>query len=128
MGKKEILVVDDEWIIKEVLATAFRKEGYIVHSAECAEVALEIMKNEDIQVIFLDLNLQGVNGVELGKLIRKDFPKVIIYALTGYESLFDIADCREAGFDGYFTKLVKMEKLCKVAKDAFNKIEGSYRF
>ncbi len=121
--EKNILIVDDEKFIRDMLEQAFSKEGYIIRSAESAEEALEILKDEKFQVMFLDLNLPRMNGVELCKQIRKDIPIGIIYAVTGYASLFELADCREAGFDDYFTKPVKLEMLFKAAQDAFEKID-----
>lgn len=121
--EKNIFVVDDEKFIRDMLEQAFSKHGYIVRSAESAEEALEILKDEKFQVMFLDLNLPKMNGVELCKQIRKDIPIGIIYAVTGYASLFELADCREAGFDDYFTKPVKLEMLFRAAQDAFEKID-----
>jgi DNA-binding response OmpR family regulator len=43
--------------------------------------------------------------------------------VTGYTSLFEIAECREAGFDDYFTKPVEMKLLVKSADVAFEKLE-----
>jgi len=121
--EKNILIVDDEKFIRDMLEQAFSKEGYIIRSAESAEEALEILKDEKFQVMFLDLNLPRMNGVELCKQIRKDIPIGIIYAVTGYASLFELADCREAGFDDYFTKPVKLEILFKASQDAFERID-----
>ncbi|MBW1794006.1 MAG: response regulator [Deltaproteobacteria bacterium] len=118
-----ILVVDDEEAIRNLLERAFTKAGYTVHSAESGEEALEILKQENIQVMFLDLKLPGMSGVELCTKIRKDKPIALIYAMTAYTSLFELADCREAGFDDYFTKPFELKVLFKAAEDAFEKIE-----
>ena len=118
-----ILVVDDEKAIRDALEMAFTKVGYTVRSAESAEDALEVLRQENIQVMFLDLKLPKMNGVELCKQIRKDSPIAVIYAVTGYTSLFELADCREAGFDDYFIKPVEMEVLFKAVGDAFEKLD-----
>ena len=102
---------------------AFSRAGYTVRSAEGAEEALEILKGEKIQVMFLDLNMPGMNGIDLCKVIRKDFPLAIIHAVTGYFSLFELADCREAGFDDYFTKPADLKMLLSAAQDAFEKLD-----
>ncbi len=120
---KNILVVDDEEAIRGVFEQAFQKAGYIVHCAESAEEALEVLKQDNIQVMFLDLNLPGMNGTDLCKQIRKDKPIAIIHAVTGYTSLFELTDCREAGFDDYFTKPVDLKSLYKAAEDAFEKLD-----
>jgi DNA-binding response OmpR family regulator len=119
----KILVVDDEEAIRNLLERAFTKAGYTVHSAENGEEALEILKQENIQVMFLDLKLPGMSGVELCTKIRKDKPIALIYAMTAYTSLFELADCRDAGFDDYFTKPFELKILFKAAEDAFEKIE-----
>lgn len=122
-AENKILVVDDEQDICDMLEKAFGKAGYAVHCAESAEEALEILRQENIQVMFLDLNLKGRSGVELCQQIRKDNAIAIIYAITGYTSLFELAGCREAGFDDYFTKPVELKFLRKAADDAFEKLD-----
>ena len=122
MSEKKILVVDDEVHVRDMLEQAFSKAGYTVRLAESAEETLDILKDEKIQVIFLDLKLPGMNGLKLCRKIRKEFPIAIIHAITGYASLFELADCREAGFDDYFNKPVDLKLLFKAAQDAFEKI------
>jgi CheY-like chemotaxis protein len=73
--------------------------------------------------MFLDLNLPNMNGIELCRQIKHDKPMAIVYALTGYASMFELADCREAGFDDYFTKPANMSALLKAAEDGFEKIK-----
>ena len=120
---RKILVVDDQEPIRNMLEMAFIKNGYTVQSAESAEQALEILKQENIQVMFLDLKLPGMNGIDLCRQIRKDKPIALIYAITGYSSLFELADCQEAGFDDYFTKPFELKVVLKEAEDAFEKID-----
>ncbi len=81
MSRKRILVVDDEKSIRDMLSAAFTKEGYEVHLAENAEKALKIVKEASIHVMFLDLKMPGMNGVELCRKIKKDRPMAIIHSL-----------------------------------------------
>ncbi|MFB3926847.1 MAG: PAS domain S-box protein [Syntrophales bacterium] len=94
-----------------------------VRSAEGAAEALEILKKENIDVIFLDLKLFGTDGIELCRQIRKFKPASLIYAMTGWSALYEIDECREAGFDDYFTKPIKTEVLFKAVEDGFEKLE-----
>ena len=122
--EKKILVVENDVPVRNVLEKAFRKNGYTVRSAESAEQALEILKQEDIQVMFLDLKLPGMNGVDLCRQIRKDKPNANIHAMTGYTSLFDAGQCLNAGFCAdYFVKPVNLEVICKAAQDAFEMLD-----
>ncbi len=120
---RKILVVDDEREILDGFEQAFRNADYTVHCAESAEEALEVLNRENSQVMFLDLKLPNMDGVELCKQIRKDRPLAVIYAVTGYPSLFELAHCREAGFDDYFIKPIVLEVLLKAAEDAFARID-----
>jgi len=123
MSKKKILVVDDEAAIRDMFEQAFGRAGYLVRSAEDAEEALEVLNNEDIHLMFLDLKLPGMNGVELCRQLRKNRPMDVVYALTGYTSLFDFENCRKAGFDYYFNKQVDLKILLQAAQDGFEKID-----
>lgn len=119
---KNILVVDDEESIRKMLNEAFSKNGYQVMTAASGEEALYILDHKNIQVIFLDLQLPGMSGLELCREIRKSNAITCIYAVTGYCRLFELVECREAGFDDYFNKPVKLSMLFKAAQDAFEKI------
>ncbi|MCM2284079.1 MAG: response regulator [Desulfobacula sp.] len=123
MSDKKILVVDDEKAIISLLKQAFFRAGFEVRSAESAEEALKVLEQEDIAVMFLDLNLPGMNGMDLCRRIKKDKPMAIVFAVTGYASLFELADCREAGFDDYFKKPVDMKSLVRAANEAFERID-----
>ncbi|MFO7913521.1 MAG: response regulator, partial [Desulfotignum sp.] len=70
MSEKRILVVDDEKQIRNIYAQAFARAGYEVTTSETAEEALEIISKASFLVFFLDLNLPGMNGVELCRKIR----------------------------------------------------------
>lgn len=123
MLDKKILVVDDEKAIINLLKQAFLRAGYDVRSAESAENALDILEKENIHVMFFDLNLPQMNGVELCKVVKKNMPMTVIYAITGYASLFELAECREAGFEDYFKKPVNISTLLGNAASAFEKID-----
>lgn len=123
MPCKKILVVDDEKAILSLLKHAFSRAGYGVTTAESGETALKILEDEPIQVMFLDLNMPGMNGVELCQTIKNNMPMSIIFAITGYASMFQLADCRDAGFEDYFKKPVTIKILIEAVEEAFKKIE-----
>ena len=121
MDEKKILVLDDEESIQKLLDKAFSKKGYVVRTSGNAEEALEILKDEKFKVMFFDLNLPGMSGLDLCKKIRKKYPAATIFAVTAYASIFELADCRKAGFDDYFTKPIDFERLYKATEYAFEK-------
>jgi DNA-binding response OmpR family regulator len=121
--KRKVLVVDDEASVRDLFDSAFTEAGYEVILAEEGKEALAILRIHDIDVIFLDLKLFGMNGIELCRQIRKTKPVSIIYAMTGWSALFEIGECREAGFDDYFEKPLDMKMLLSVVEQAFARLE-----
>ena len=124
MYEKKILVLDDEELIQNLLNDVFSMKGYTVRTAGNAEEALKILKEEEFKVMIFDLNLPGMSGLDLCKKIRKKYPAASIFAITGYASLFELADCRKVGFDDYFTKPIDLERLYKATEYAFEKIRS----
>jgi CheY-like chemotaxis protein len=120
---RKLLIVDDESSVRDLFQSALSDSGYQVHLAENGEQALDILKQHDIDLIFLDLKLFGMNGIELCRRIRKDKPVSIIYAITGWAGLFEVEECREAGFDDFFTKPVHLDIIFKAVESAFEKLE-----
>ncbi len=119
MIEKKILIVDDEDTIRMVLDEAFSKAGYCVRLATGAEDAIPILKNEYIPVIFIDLGLKKISGMELCEHIRKNHSSAFIYALSGNAELF--SQCKK-GFDDCFSKPISIHTLYKIVEDSFNKI------
>ncbi len=122
--EKKVLVVDDEASVRDMLGQAFGDAGFAVLSAANGEEALALLDKETVPVVFTDLKMPGMTGIELCRRIREHHPISCIYAMTGYASLFDLAKCREAGFDECFLKPVDLATLFKAAHDAFKQIEG----
>ena len=121
--EKTILIVDDEVTVREIFKDFFGASGYLVLTAEGADNALEILREREIDVIFLDLRLFGTNGLELGRQIRREKPLAILFAITGWAGLFEVEECREAGFDDFFIKPVEFDTLQRVVEDAFERLE-----
>ena len=119
---KQILIVDDEQGIRDTLSEFFADKGYEVVCA-CNGAEALVLLTPEIKVMFLDLKLPGgMSGIELCRQIRKEYPSAILYAMTGHSSLFELADCRKAGFDDYFIKPIKLAMLYMVAEQAFARI------
>lgn len=120
--KRAVLVVDDELSIRNFFEDTLADSGCTVHTSENADDALSVLEREDINVIFLDLKLFGMNGIELCRKIRNQKPLSVIYAMTGWSGLFEIEECREAGFDDFFSKPVSSASIEKAVEDGFEKI------
>ena len=122
MNEKLIFVVDDEIQVLKLYKKAFEKKGYTVRTAETAEEALKILKNEKFKVMFLDLQLPGMNGLDLCREIRKETPDVFMFAVTGHADKFEFSDCLKAGFNVYFLKPMNFKIFYNTAEEAFEKL------
>ena len=124
MANNKVLVVDDERGIREMYREALQDRGYKVYCAGSGEKALEILgQDRTIRVMFLDLNLPGMHGVELCRRIRENNPMAFICAVTGHASRFELLDCLRAGFSDYMLKPVRLHVLQQLAYDAFKRLE-----
>jgi CheY-like chemotaxis protein len=121
--ERKILVVDDEKQIRDIYVQAFQRAGYEAITAGSAEEALEIVGKMPFQVFFVDLNLPGMDGIELCRKIRNQYPTMtVLIAITGYASIFELTDCHNAGFEDYFTKPANLSELIEAAAYAFKKL------
>jgi DNA-binding response OmpR family regulator len=80
---KTVLVVDDEPSIRALYQMAFAHSGYTVRAASSGEEALEFLSEQPAQIIFLDLNLPGIKGVDLCGKILKEWPDARLIAISG---------------------------------------------
>ncbi|EKD26808.1 MAG: response regulator receiver protein [uncultured bacterium] len=119
----DILVVDDEPSMLDLLKKIFEDEGYNVVTASNAYEAIKATHKNNFYVIYLDLNMPDTNGVELCRKIREKNQFAWITAITGARSLFEINECREAGFDDYYTKPFDIEVILGNTEKAFARIE-----
>lgn len=121
--KRKILIVDDEAPLREMLRDAFENEGYEVVTASGGKEALQVLRENTVRVIISDLKMPGMDGLELCRRIKGQYPLTSIYALTAYMTLFGISDCLEVGFDDYFIKPVELPVLFEAVEYAFRKLD-----
>ena len=89
MGKR-ILVIDDEEAIRKAFILALEDTAYQVDTAESGEKGIEMEKEANYDLIFLDLKMPGMNGVETLRELRKMDKDVPIYIITAfYEEFFE---------------------------------------
>jgi len=81
---KEILLVDDEEDIREVLSIALMDLGYEVSLAENGQKALELFEKTPFEIVLTDIKMPGMDGIELLKRIKKNFPETEIIMITGH--------------------------------------------
>ncbi|KQL32687.1 DNA-binding response regulator [Bacillus sp. FJAT-25509] len=99
----KILVVDDDEKIKKLISIYLENEGFSTTLAEDAEEALELLKDEDFDLIILDIMLPKINGIEACIMIREERTLPIIMLSAKSEDLDKIQGL-SSGADDYLTK------------------------
>ncbi len=109
---KKILVVEDDNTIHKLIEETLKKENYLVKNAYSGTEALTIIKNDNIDLILLDLMLPGIDVEDIIKKINKTIPIIVISAKT---SPIDKAKVLLDGANDYITKpFEKIELLARI--------------
>ena len=116
--KEKILVVDDEKDILELIDYNLSKNGYRVKTVTSGEDALELIKENDYDLIILDLMLPGVDGFDICKIIKSDKQKanIPIVMVTAKADEADKVAGLEIGADHYVTKPFSPRELLAIVK------------
>ncbi|HEY9633203.1 MAG TPA: response regulator [Coleofasciculaceae cyanobacterium] len=114
----KIMVVDDEVDVQLLFTQKFRREikaGKIkFHFAFSGHEALEYLNSQDdgcVVLILSDINMPGMNGLELLKIIKDSFPQLKVYMITAYGDEQNYQVAMDYGADDYLHKPVEFDKL-----------------
>ena len=113
MAGEPILVVDDNAVNLKLVAYLMKANGYDVHTASDAETATASIAEHRPRLILMDLQLPGVDGLELTRRLKADpaTRDIIIVAVTAYAMKGDHEKALAAGCDDYVTKPIDTRKL-----------------
>jgi len=122
---KNILVIDDEADIVELVAYNLRKEGFDVDAAHDGEEGLKLIQSKRYDLIFLDLMLPGIQGMELCKIVRSnpETSRIPIIMLTAKGEEIDKIIGLEMGADDYITKPFSTRELVARTKSLMRRVE-----
>lgn len=109
--KKRILIVDDELKIREMVRSYLLNEGYEVLEAENGYEVINKLKEDNIELILLDLMMPGMDGFETLKEIRAVYKKMPVIMLTAKAEEVDKLVGLEMGADDYITKPFSLREL-----------------
>jgi len=113
MAGEPILIVDDNAINLKLARVLLAGEGYVVRTATDAEEALDVLETFTPALILMDIQLPGMNGLELTRRLKADEARrhIVIVALTAYAMKGDDEKARAAGCDGYLAKPIDPDTL-----------------
>jgi two-component system nitrogen regulation response regulator NtrX len=114
----KILIVDDEQGIRRTLAPIIEDEGYQAFTAEDALVGLEILEREAINLIFLDVLLPKMGGLEALEQIRRDWPNVEVVVISGHANVEMAVRAVKLGAFDFLEKPLSLDRVLTVCRNA----------
>ena len=109
--KLTALVVEDEKVTNELLSSTFKNFFAEVYSTLDAEEALELYKKHQPDVVFVDIIMEGIDGIELTRRIREINPKQIVIVISGSNDMTKIAESIEVGVNSFIQKPIDTKKI-----------------
>ncbi len=106
----DILVVDDDALVRSYLTKVLTHEGHKVLAVESGEAALACVADQEFDLTFIDLKMDGVGGMEVLAAVRQQWPETVAIVLTGHPTLETVFEAvRQGAYDYLF-------KPCRIAE------------
>ncbi|NWF94097.1 MAG: sigma-54-dependent Fis family transcriptional regulator [Syntrophaceae bacterium] len=121
MTAPRILVVDDEMIVCESCKRILEEEGYEVDTALSGMEAFDKMRQSPFDVVITDLKMPGVDGMEVLKTVRRDYPDTIVIMITGFSTVETAVEAMKLGAFDYIPKPFTPDEVSVVVKKAIEK-------
>ena len=120
----KILIVEDEDSIRKFVKINLERAGFDVIEADTGEKGVELARKEDIDIVVLDIMLPGIDGFEVCKILREEFPNLGIIMLTAKSQDIDKIMGLEYGTDDYMTKPFNPMELVLRVKSLARRMEN----
>lgn len=118
-----ILIVDDEEVVRNICCRSLEKVGYQVQAVENGVKALELLQKGKFNLVFSDLKMPIIDGIELLEAVKRDFPLVEVVIMTGYATIESAIDAMKKGAYEFILKPIKPAQIRVVTEKCFEKIQ-----
>jgi len=122
MEQMRIMLVDDEERLLSTTKKLFEKIGIDVLTATSGKDALELLNTEEVHVIFLDIKMPGMDGMEILQRVKKDYPLIEVVILTGHATMETAVEGLKLGALDFLIKPVSMKDILGKVEEAFDKV------
>lgn len=104
VNQRSILVVDDEEALRTVLSNELTGEGYNVETVTDGDEAITIVQEKPFDLILLDIKMPKVDGFEVLKFVKKNYPQIKVIMLTGFADLKNAIESKKYGAEDFISK------------------------
>lgn len=123
--EKNVLVVDDEEVIRNICERSLTKVGYHVETAENGVKALERMREKTFEIVITDFKMPIMDGLELLGLIKRDYPYAEVIIMTAFATIESAINAMKTGAYDFILKPIKPDQIRLVADKCYEKIQLS---
>lgn len=116
MAKQKILVVEDDRDLREALCLTLDVAGYPYEEASSGEMALDILKDTQVDMVISDVNMPGIDGHELLKRVKANHPGLPFALMTAYGDIERAINAVRSGAADYLVKPFESETLLELVK------------
>jgi DNA-binding NtrC family response regulator len=116
-----ILIIDDEEVLRDVLDTLLRREGFDIALAATGEEGLNILDSEEVDLVILDMMLPGISGMEVLRSIKETHPELEVIVVTAYSSIDGAIEAMKRGAFHYIPKPFKNEEVVVTVSKALER-------
>ena len=121
--EKNILIVDDESVVRDVCRRSLDSQGYHIELAENGIAALDRLNKQPFDIVFTDLKMPLMDGVELLEAIKLDYPFSEVIVMTAYATVKSAIEAMKIGAYDFILKPIKPDQIRVVVAKCFEKIQ-----
>jgi CheY-like chemotaxis protein len=122
---RKVLVVDDDPVVAKSFDRVLSGKGYAVITASSGQEALNKLEAEDYDVVFTDIKMPGMSGLEMAEQVKERRPWLPVVIVTGYGSPDNEARAEAAGVSGFLRKPLSPEMIEGSAQKAFSEKDAT---
>lgn len=110
-GPQNVLIVDDESVVRNGISRVLEKKGLATEQAENGKNALSLFESHHFDLVLLDIRMPDMDGMEILKCIRSKNPDIKVIMITGYPTIDTAVNCIKLGALDYLVKPFRLEDL-----------------
>ncbi len=114
----KLLIVDDNEGVRHLVSRWLERAGFAVREAKDGAEAIEKVKEDQPAIILADIRMPKIDGIELARIIKSDYPDIKIILMTAYSSPQTIAQARREGVDDYLEKPFTKDQVERITLEA----------
>jgi CheY-like chemotaxis protein len=119
-AKPQVLVIDDDAVVGRSFDRVLSKKGYEVSTALTGEEGLNDVESTDYDVVFTDIKMPGIDGLEVAERIKAKYPWTPVVVITGYGTEENEAQASVLGVNGFVRKPLTPEIIESITLKALN--------